>query len=173
MSLTTRKRILAWIIDYGIIAVYATVLFLLTNVILEITSLKPAKNPYIGQLIGFTTLTLPVISYSYFTERSSWAGTVGKRLQKLIVLADQNDRPKYVLFRNILKYLPWEMAHTGVHWSIYYTSNNIEIPIWTWIILIFPQIFVMIYFASILISKGESSFYDYFSNTKIEIKITL
>ena len=167
MTKTLLNRILASIIDYGIIAAYATILFLATNKIFSIFNWKFSGNPYIGQLIGFMTLTLPVITYSYLTEKSNWKGTIGKKLRKLIVLTDQNKSTNNVLIRNILKYLPWELAHTGVHWIIYYTSNGIEAPLWTWIILILPQIVAVVYLISIVISKGRSSVYDNISRTKI------
>ena len=167
MTKTLKHRILACIIDYGIIAGYATLLFLVANLFFSIFVWKPGNNPIIGQLIGFLTLTFPVVTYSYLTEKSSWRGTVGKKLQKLIVLTDQNKSAKNILLRNILKFLPWELAHTGIHWTIYYTSNGIETPLWTWVILILPQVFVLGYFVTILISKGESSIYDKISKTKI------
>jgi uncharacterized RDD family membrane protein YckC len=167
MTKTLKHRILACIIDYGIIAGYATLLFLVANLFFSIFEWKPGNNPIIGQLIGFLTLTFPVVTYSYLTEKSNWRGTVGKKLQKLIVLTDQNKSAKNILLRNILKFLPWELAHTGIHWTIYYTSNGIETPLWTWVILILPQVFVLGYFVTILISKGESSIYDNISKTKI------
>lgn len=167
MTKTLKHRILACIIDYGIIAGYATLLFLVANLFFSIFVWKPGNNPIIGQLIGFLTLTFPVVTYSYLTEKSSWRGTVGKKLQKLIVLTDQNKSAKNILLRNILKFLPWELAHTGIHWTIYYTSNGIETPLWTWVILILPQVFVLGYFVTILISKGESSINDKISKTKI------
>lgn len=167
MTKTLLNRILASIFDYGIIAAYATILFLVTNTIFSIFNWKFSSNPYIGQLIGFMTLTLPVVTYSYLTVKSNWKGTIGKKLRKLIVLTDQNKSTNNVLLRNILKYLPWELAHSGVHWIIYYTSNGIEIPLWTWIIIIIPQIVAVIYLIRIVISKGRSSIYDNISNTKI------
>ncbi len=170
MSKTLRKRIIAWIIDYGIIAGYAIVLFGLTAVFLQTTGFEPIINPYIAQLIGFATLTLPVVLYSFLTEKSSWEGTVGKKLQNISVLTDRNSRARNVLFRNLLKYLPWELAHTGVHWSVYYTSNNMEIPTWTWIMLILPQLLVIVYFISVVVSKGQSSAYDYLANTGIKVR---
>lgn len=167
MTRTLLNRILASIIDYGIIAAYATLLFLATNTIFSIFNWKFSDNPYIGQLIGFMTLTLPVITYSYLTEKSNWKGTIGKRLRKLIVVTDPQKSTINVLSRNILKYLPWELAHTGVQWIIYYTSNGIEVPLWTWVILILPQIIAVVYLISIVISKGRSSIYDNISKTQI------
>ncbi|NOS92098.1 MAG: hypothetical protein HOP30_09265 [Cyclobacteriaceae bacterium] len=165
------KRILASIIDYTIVAGYAGVLFLCTNIISLKFNLKLSENPMIGQLIGFLILTLPVITYSYLTEKSVWRGTIGKRLQKIIVLTDQSKISRSILLRNILKYLPWEIAHTGVHWIVYYSSNSIETPIWVWVILILPQIVSVMYFISIVSSKGESSIYDRISMTSLFEKI--
>ncbi len=125
----------------------------------------------IGQLIGFLILTLPVITYSYLTEKSVWRGTIGKRLQKVIVLTDQSKISRSILLRNILKYLPWEIAHTGVHWIVYYSSNSIETPIWVWVILILPQIVSVVYFISIVASKGKGSIYDRISMTSLIVKI--
>ncbi len=167
MTKTLRHRILASIIDYAILAIYATGLFFVANLFFSVFNWSTLLNPIIGQLIGFLTLTFPVITYSYLTEKSNWRGTIGKKLQKLIVLTDQNKSAKNILIRNVLKFLPWELAHTGVHWTLYYNSTGIETPLWTWVILILPQVFVLGYFVSILISKGESSLYDKISKTKI------
>lgn len=167
MTKTLLNRIVASMIDYAIIAAYATILFLVANVIYSIFDWKFTNNPYIGQVVGFMTLTLPVFAYSYLTEKSNWKGTIGKKLRKLVVLTDQNSSTKNILLRNLLKYLPWELAHSGVHWIIYYTSNGVEVPLWTWIVLVLPQVIAVVYFISIVISKGDSSVYDNISKTRI------
>lgn len=161
------KRFIASVIDFGIIAVYAILLLLGTIFISSVFDWKLNPNPYFGQLIGFITLTLPVIMYSYLTEKSKWKGTVGKKLQKLSVVTDHNKLAKNILIRNILKYLPWVFAHTGVHWTIYYIANDIETPLWTWIFLIIPQLVVIAYLISIINSKGQKSIYDNVAKTKI------
>ncbi|MCX2680072.1 RDD family protein [Galbibacter sp. EGI 63066] len=164
------NRILAWTIDFGIIVLYAVLLFTLTSLFFEFK--QASLNPYFGQLIGFLTLTLPVIAYSYLTEKSKWKATIGKRILNLMVLNRENKTFKSVLLRNLLKYLPWELAHTGVHWMIYFESVGRETPIWTWVILIVPQIMVFIYFVSIVISKGQGGIYDRISGTRLQLKTT-
>jgi uncharacterized RDD family membrane protein YckC len=165
------KRILASTIDYAIIAGYAAILFLGMNLIFSISNLKFSENPVIGQLIGFMTLTLPVITYSYLTEKSEWRGTIGKRVQKIVVVTNQKETTQSILLRNILKYLPWEIGHTGVHWIVYYSSNSIETPLWVWAVLILPQVILVMYFISIVVSRGEGSIYDRISMTSIKLKI--
>ena len=161
------KRIKAAFIDYLLIIGYAMLLFLFTKTISSLTQFNLSRDPLKGQLTGFFTLTLPVFLYFYYAEKSEWKGTVGKRLQK-IQLQTVTDQPaKTVLLRNFFKWLPWELAHTGVHWIMYYSSENIEAHLWVWIVLLIPQLIALVYFISIISSKGISSIYDKIANTKI------
>jgi len=162
-------RILAWTIDFGIIVLYAVLLFAGTSLLLDV---KPVSNPFVGQLIGFFTLTLPVFTYSYLTEKGKRKATIGKSLVKLEVVAGHNNRTKSVLLRNVLKYLPWELAHIGVHWIVYYASKGLETPIWIWMTLIVPQVMMFVYFVSVVVSRGQSSIYDRISNTSLRLNTT-
>ncbi|HKX87409.1 MAG TPA: RDD family protein [Flavobacterium sp.] len=161
-------RILAWTIDFGIIVLYAILLLTVTSLFFNFR--QADLNPYLGQLIGFLTLTLPVIIYSYVTEKGNWKATIGKRALNLIILTPENKTNKSILIRNLLKYLPWELAHLGVHWVIYFESIGRETPIWTWIILIVPQVMVFIYFVSIILSKGQASIYDKISGIRLQLR---
>ncbi|MBK7788555.1 MAG: RDD family protein [Saprospiraceae bacterium] len=161
-------RIFALTIDFGIILLYAILLFAVTSLLFDVS--QAGLNPYFRQLISFLTLTLPVITYSYLTEIGTWKATIGKRVLNLIVLTPENKTTKSILLRNLLKYLPWELAHTGVHWIIYFESVGRETPIWTWIILIVPQVLVFVYIISIILSKGQSSVYDRISGTKLQLR---
>lgn len=159
---------MAGLIDLGIIIGYAVFLFALTRTVMVIFDIQPAIiNPYLGQLIGFVTLTIPVVLYSYFTEKSARKATIGKRIVKLKVIKENADSNRSILIRNILKYLPWEMAHTGVHWIVYYDNNHLPVSAWIWTLLIVPQILVLAYFLSIIFSKGRSSVYDCIARTKV------
>jgi uncharacterized RDD family membrane protein YckC len=161
-------RIFAWTIDFGIIVLYAILLFAVTSLFFDVR--QAGLNPYFGQLIGFLTLTLPVITYSYLTEKGNWKATIGKRVFNLIVLTPENKTNNSILIRNLFKYLPWEIAHTGVHWIIYFESVGRETPIWIWIILIVPHVMVFVYVISIILSKGQSSVYDRISGTRLQLR---
>lgn len=161
------KRFLAFSIDYLIIISYAVLLFIITQSLsnglnLSLTSSKPIQN----QLVAFFTLTLPVIIYSVLTERSSKKGTIGKRVMNICVEAKKGN----ILKRNILKFLPWELAHIGVHWIYFYETTNKESPIWVWVLLIVPQLIIIAYIISIIYSKGRISLYDRCSETIISSK---
>lgn len=159
------KRFLAFSVDYLIIVSYAVLLFLITQLLSDGLNFNLTNsNPIQSQLIAFFTLTIPVVIYSILTERSSKQGTIGKRIMNIRIIAKKED----ILKRNILKFLPWEIAHTGVHWMYYYTNKNLETPIWVWILLILPQLIIIVYILSIIYSKGKNSIYDRISSTSIE-----
>lgn len=156
------KRSLAFGLDYLIIIGYGMLLFGVTSTI-GVARLSPLE----GQVVGFVSLTLPVFLYFYLMEKSSSAATLGKRVMNISVqnhIARKNQR---VLLRNILKFLPWEIAHFGVHWIIYYSGIDKAPPVWVWVALILPQVIVLGYISSIILYKGESSLYDKIANTSI------
>lgn len=161
------KRFSAFLIDYGLVVLYALVLLSATLLFSTGFDVKLEPDPYTGQLIGFLTLTLPTVLYFDFTEKSKWQGTIGKRIQKLRVVTASARPARRILVRNILKFLPWEVAHTGVHWSIYYDDHGLAPPQWTWLCLVVPQAVVLIYGISILTSKGRGSLYDRLAGTMI------
>ncbi len=154
------RRVLAGVIDYGIVLVYAGTLFLIVTTIPSLNRALETSNPIIGQLIGLISLTLPAFFYFYQFENGEQNATVGKRLTKIKLQQSGS-----VLKRNILKFLPWEIAHTGVHWLIFYSNNQIDIPVWVWTCLIIPQAVVSFYALSIVLSHGKYSLYDRWSQT--------
>lgn len=159
------KRILAFVLDYFVIITYAIILFFLSNLLLKDIKIN---SLFYNQLLSFSTLTLPVFLYFYFSEKSYWKATFGKRLLKIKVDTFDTEKPKNIFLRNFIKFLPWEIAHIGVYQIFYYENNNVETPFFVWILLITPQIVVLIYFISIIRKKGKSGFYDRISNTEIK-----
>ncbi len=170
MTKLLQKRLFAFLIDYLLISLYAASLLGLTLLIYKMIGHSPtAPDPFVGQLVGFITLTLPVFAYFFITEKGKRKATIGKRKLKIQVETEAVNPTRNVLVRNILKLLPWEIAHIGVQWVVYYSNNNAEIPFWTWAVLIIPQVAVVLYLFSILFYKGESSFYDKIAKTRIAL----
>lgn len=162
----TIKRCLAFLIDYCIIVAYALVLFGSVMIAQSLFQFKiQALSPVSGQLVGFISLTFPVLLYFFLSEKGKHQGTIGKRILKIRVDGD------YLLLRSILKFIPWEIAHAGVLWLFYYENAGIETPIWVWILLLLPQVLVVIYFITILIYKGEKSVYDKIARTQVSVRI--
>lgn len=161
------KRCLAFFIDYFIVILYAVALYLVTINIIDISTKATEVSPLKGQVIGLISITLPVFLYFYLMEKSKYKATFGKLVLKLKV--NTNDFNNSILIRNLLKFLPWEIAHFGVHWIVYYSNNNQEIPIWVYITLIVPQLIILAYFISIILSNGKFSLYDNIAKTKISL----
>lgn len=158
----TLKRGLAFLIDYCIIVTYALVLLGSVMVAQAILQFEvPVLSPWYGQLLGFISLTFPVMLYFFFSEKSSHQGTMGKRILKIRV--DGNN----LLLRNILKFIPWEIAHAGVLWLFYFESAGMETPIWVWVLLILPQVLVLLYFITLLSNKGSQTLYDKIAQTRV------
>lgn len=161
-----KKRLIAALIDYLVILLYGFILYSVTTNIYTLDELSTNTNPINGQLIGFVSLTLPVFLYFYLMEASNLKATLGKMALKIQVESKKGS----VLKRNILKFLPWEIAHTGLHWMYYYNSNDTNEPHWLWVLLIVPQLIAIIYFISILHTKGTSGIYDCLAKTNIKLK---
>ncbi len=161
------KRILAFAIDYLIILVYIAGLAGVSLTIITTSGGEPAAvHPFRGQLIGFATLTVPVFLYFYLQEGSEYAGTVGKRVMGLQVVGGKHQRGAFL--RNVYKFLPWEIAHFGVHWLNYTSLESSGPAAWVFFVLTVPQIAVLIYFVSIVASKGRVGLYDRWAGTSIQ-----
>jgi len=174
MNKLLTRRLIAFSIDYILILFYAGILFL-SSLLLQYLSAKQlsAPGPVKGQLIGFFLLTLPVFLYFLLSEKSKKKGTIGKRISNILVktVDDKPTATQQLFVRNFLKFLPWEIAHTGVHWVLFYSRNNEQTPLWVYILLIVPQLAIVFYIITIIRSKGNGSFYDKIAGTKISLKI--
>ena len=165
------KRGLAFLIDYVLIISYAVCLYFVSSFLQSFISIDlSSETPLVNQGIGFVTLTLPVFLYFYFSERSAKAATLGKQILGLRVQVQKDISSQKILKRNIVKFLPWEVAHFGVHFLFYFDHKQLSVPIWNWFFLMVPQIMVIFYIITILISRGRSGFYDRLAHTEIVYK---
>lgn len=90
-------------------------------------------GPWIGQAIGFVTMTVPFTLYFALCESSQRSASIGKRVVGLIVTQRSGEQLSFMraLLRNATKFVPWEFGHTLVQQSAYNVSN--EFPLWLWI----------------------------------------
>lgn len=115
------RRLVAFGVDYLVIAVYIVALWLISTGVAAL-GLVPAgafADPVRGQLIGFGLLTLPVVLYFALWEGSSRGATPGKRAAGLRVVAAGGAQLPWgrSLLRSALKFVPWELAHACL-WRI-------------------------------------------------------
>jgi uncharacterized RDD family membrane protein YckC len=169
MSNVILKRVAAFFVDYCVIAMYASALFIVMMLVVKVLHADLSQvSPWRGQVTGFLTLTLPVFLYFFLYEKGEQKSTPGKKVMQLQVVADGNSTSSAIFKRNVIKFLPWEIAHTGVHWIVFYNNHNQSPPTWVYVLLIMPQILVVIYFISIVVT-GTKSFYDRIAGTSVRI----
>lgn len=122
-------------LDYLLILLYMGLLALVS-----LTFLTPRLSlnvPWQTQLLGFTTLTLPVGLYFALSE-SFGGGTLGKRWLGLKV-TDETGAPLLLhrsLLRSGLKFAPWELSHTAVYRLIPWTVEGAALSFGQWTFLL-------------------------------------
>ncbi len=164
------ERLKAFTIDYAIILIYIGVLTGVTLLTVSLFDLKfESINPATGQLIGFTTLTLPVILYFTLLEKGKYAGTIGKRKTGLQVVSISSAKVTVgqLLLRNCIKFLPWEFAHFFIYRLFYFSKIDQSVPAWVYIGLIAAQLIAIIYLLFIFFTKSSRSIYEIISRTKV------
>ncbi len=113
-----RPRLLAFALDYLLIAAYAIALAAVTFAAsaspLRSTLAVITATPASRDAVAFVTIVLPVILYFALQEGSARQGTWGKRRLGLRVTAlDGGQLPLGRAFvRALVKFLPWQIAHT-------------------------------------------------------------
>lgn len=124
-------------------------------------------NPVNGELIGFATLTLPVILYFTLSENGKYGGTIGKRKFGLQIMSKSLTKAsfKQLLLRNCIKFLPWELAHFFIYRLFYFNSLSKIIPDWVLTGLVASQALALIYLLCILFNKRNQSVYEFLSRT--------
>ncbi len=159
-------RLVAFLIDYLILMVYALALL---GIVLLWGVDHHISSPVIAQLAGFASLTLPVILYFTVLEHGKRQASVGKRVMRLIVTDPTHQAASFkrLLVRNLLKFLPWEIAHLGIHWAYYYSRLGLELPAWIWIPLILSQMLAIGYVLSIVLHSNHQALYEQWSGTRV------
>ena len=164
------KRIKAFLIDYGLILLYIIFLFGSTVFLSYAFGFSlNADAPVRGELIGFLTLTLPVILYFTFSENSKYAGTLGKRKYGLSVVGNNLSKATFskLLLRNAIKFLPWELAHFFVFQLFHYSRMKVNTPSWVMAGLVISQMLALVYLVQLIFNKQHRSMYEILSGTMV------
>lgn len=160
------SRLFAFLIDYLVLGCYGVLLFA-TALLLGLD--EQISSPWKAHLTGFVSLTTPVILYFSILEHSSWQASVGKRIMRLKVTNESLNNASFpiLLKRNLLKFLPWEIAHFGVHWAFYYNHQGVNPANWVWIPFILSQALAIIFVISIAVNSNKQGLYEQWSGTRV------
>jgi uncharacterized RDD family membrane protein YckC len=156
------RRILAFALDYLVIAAYLLLLVglsLAANFVFPNGPRSIFSNPIKGEIVGFFLITLPVTLYFALFESSRWQATWGKRVLGLKVIGPEGtglSRTR-ALGRTALKFIPWELAHACV-WQISFAPQNPS-PL---IFIGFGLVWVLVgaNLVSLLVGKTWQTLYD-------------
>lgn len=156
------RRLVAFAIDCGLLAVYAAMLFAVSPF------LRPffTSSAYSAELTGFLLLTLPFGLYCAVCEASSWSATIGKRVMKLrVVDSNTGKRIRFSrsLLRSTVKFLPWELAHFAIWHAFVFVSSLQYVAMG---VLTLSYILMIIYVVG-LIRIPHRTMYDRIAATKV------
>ncbi|WP_342389304.1 RDD family protein [Salinicoccus bachuensis] len=114
-----KTRLTALMIDYIAIWIYLVLLFItMTLLYMILFDGIPEFNEGSSHLVSFFTTVLPVIIWFSVMEYRSPYGTIGKRKMNLKV-EFKDHKYLHSLLRNAVKFLPWQIGHTGVIAAMY------------------------------------------------------
>jgi|GEM_PF-762564 len=166
------RRAAAYAIDILLIYVYAIALF---GVSMAVETVMPfqhmmAESYLLRHGIAFFSLSLPVLVWFWRWEAGPHRATPGKRVMKIRVQTTGSGKieSKQVLIRNILKFLPWEWAHTFLHIHPDFLMGGEVATLPTVIGMYLPQVMVLGYALTVAIRKDGMAPYDLISGTRIE-----
>ena len=164
------KRIKAFAVDYLIILLYIGFLLTATLLVSKTFAINlRGLSPLSGQLLGFTTLTLPVVLYFTISENSRYAATIGKRKVHLQVVSIKGSKAGFgqLFVRNCTKFLPWEIAHFFVFRLVHFTTEDVQPPMWVFMGLLASQVLALVYLLCLMFAKNNRSLYEWFSRTQV------
>lgn len=173
-----KQRFLGICIDYLIILLYAAILLSTTLAIsLVVTGHIPrigSLNPWLGELIGFVTLTLPVSLYFILTESGRHQASFGKRAAHIFVTDRRGNKPslRRIVVRTIVKFLPWELAHVCIQHLIATNQSGQTMSPSITIGLLISNALLLGYLLIIIFRPDHGGPYDIIAETKLVSKTT-
>ena len=165
------RRLAAYGIDLLLIYVYVILLFGLSmavNAVFPFHHLM-GESYLLRHSIALFTLSIPVLIWFWKWESGPHQATPGKRVMKIRLEntgADALDS-KQVLVRNVLKFLPWEWAHTFLHLYPDFLMGGDAPTAAIWLGMVAPQIVVLGYAAAVIFRKDRRSPYDLISGIQV------
>lgn len=168
MSATFLLRLRAFMIDYILILAYIAILFL---TVLLFPSLKLLFTGSLikAQFIGFLIITLPVALYFIMLDSRMIGQTFGKRKMRIKVVDQHGETPSLwrLVFRTMLKFLPWELSHFLVYRLVHLGEG--DVPLTYSVIGGIIYALMIIYILTALFTKNKQSLYDIIVKTRVII----
>lgn len=168
-----KQRLLGIFVDYLIILAYIVILLCVTFTAhyfftehLPNTSLV---NPWLGEMIGFVTLTLPVALYFILTESGSRQASIGKRVARIVVSNKDGAKAslRQIVIRTVIKFLPWELAHVSIYHLVAANQSGQMLSIAINIGLFVSNLLFLVYVLTIIFRHDHGGPYDMVAGTTL------
>jgi len=170
------RRVLAFGVDYLVIAAYLLVLLGVSLALLaspvRAGSLTLWSNAWSAEAAGFVLLTAPVVMYFAFFESAPAGATLGKRVLHLRVVSTHGGRLGFSrsLLRSAIKFLPWELAHFTIWHYIYGSGSHSGPPGWTSITLALVYVGAAAFLLTLFIGREHRTLYDRISGSRVSLR---
>jgi len=168
-----RTRLLAFAVDYAVIAAYLCLL-LGGGLALSLGPWGPAWRdalaaPWRMQLLAFATTVLPVTLYFALSESGVHAASLGKRRLGVQVVTAGGGPPSLLrsLLRNVCKFLPWQLAHTAMLSIPGFPAQVELIAAWPLGLLTAAWILVALYLVGLSAKLDGRPIYDRIAGTTV------
>lgn len=163
-----KRRLVAFAYDYILIAIYIGIL---TATTLGLTALgRPLDRLFAdavsSDLSAFFLLILPVIVYFGWQEGSTRQSSWGKRRVGLRVTSAKGQPIGYTqsFLRSILKFVPWQMAHTAI-FQLTFANSGPTIGIY--LLLAAAYGLAIVYIVAIWRRQDHRALYDELAGTAV------
>jgi uncharacterized RDD family membrane protein YckC len=121
-------------------------------------------TPVASDVLGFLTLVVPVTATLAAQESSKHRATIGKRRVGFLVTATSGSQISFArsIARSSVKFLPWQLAHTGVFHMIAGSTDPIFMGL-----AIGAQVLVLGNLAVMLLHPEHRAVHDLVAGTKV------
>lgn len=167
------RRIAAFALDYLLITGYLTILAIVSS-ILAFGPLKDQVQGFVSDPermdgLAFVTAILPVILYFTVLESSKSRATWGKRRMGLRVVHVSGRRLSRgrALVRSVVKFLPWQLAHTCLFHIPGWPMEAREPPVWVITGLVLAWAAVGLYIVTLAAGPTRRTPYDWAAGSQV------
>ena len=157
-------RAAAFVVDWFLLALWGGLVFAVVMLVTGGDVPSPG-SAWVGQAVGFVTMTVPFTLYHALCETSRWRGSLGKRAAGLVVVrrSGEKERAGRALARNAIKFVPWEVGHLVAQQAA--LSDAVSFPLWLWGPVLVSMLVPVWWIASLLV-RGATP-YDGWTDTRV------
>lgn len=156
-------RLLSLLIDWVVISIYLGLLLIIATLI-YLTLFKgiPMFSELQSQVIPLLTSYIPIVLlFAYF---DFYHKGLGKRMTGIEVVFEKHQF-KFSILRNIIKFLPWQIAHFGIIHGMYHQFSLVSM------IFIFLSLFlVIVYLIMALFRKDKKHLADLLAKSQVQYR---